>query len=303
MLGDIIVNNRVRAWWWRDKTNFGDCLTPYIINKLSGLDVVHIGCSLLDAIKYILKRWKAGLSIDFKLVWPIYLFEQTYILSVGSILGHHNHKCAIVWGSGFIRKTDKFYGKKAIAVRGRFSAQRLVELGHPYVDVWGDPALLLPILYQPKDIQRKKRLAIVPNFSEYQKFKSFYGQKFDVIDLNTDNIEATIDLICSYDYILSTSLHGLIISHAYGIPAIWIEDVVLADDSFHFKFKDYFSSVGITYYNPFKNIKDIINTDIEKFFDDNKEKYLLKKKITTIQNDLLSVAPFPIRPEFKKKLL
>ena len=50
--------------------------------------------------------------------------------------------------------------------------------------------------------------------------------------------------------IFSTSLHGLIISHAYGIPAIWIKAGNIGTDGF--KFKDYFSSVNIPYYSPIK---------------------------------------------------
>lgn len=296
------MNNRIKAWWWRDKTNLGDCLTPYIINKLSGMKVSHIGCSLWDAIIYILKRLKSGQPIDFRLISPIYLFEPKHILGVGSILHHQNRKKAIAWGCGFIKGSNNFYGKNVLAVRGQYSADRLVELGYPRIEIWGDPALLLPLIYQPKNIIRKKNVAVVPNFSEYEKFEKLYGHKFDVIDLNTDNIEGIIDLLCSYDYILSTSLHGLIISHAYGIPAIWIEDTVLVGDSFHFKYRDYFSSVGIPYYEPFRDIEDILNSDIEQFFNENKPKYELKKNLRDIHRDLLSVAPFPLKTEFKNYL-
>lgn len=293
------MRNRIKAWWWRDKVNVGDCLTPYIINKLSGMEVIHIGYSLLEAARYILKRLKAGLPIDYQLIRPIYLFEPEYILGVGSILNHKSHKKAIVWGSGFIKASNLYYGKKLLAVRGQYSAERLVELGYPMTEIWGDPALLLPMIYRPKNITRKGTLAIVPNFSEYEKFEKQYGSRFDVINLNTSDIEHIIDLLCSYDYILSTSLHGLIISHAYGIPAIWIEDVVLVDDYFHFKFRDYFSSVGIPYYEPYRNIEELLNSNMEFFFKENQAKYMLNRDLKHIQRDLLSVAPFPVKSEFK----
>ncbi|WP_156383835.1 hypothetical protein [Methylobacterium sp. Leaf456] len=52
-----------------------------------------------------------------------------------------------------------------------------------------------------------------------------------------------IDAVLSCRRILSSSLHGLILAHAYGIPATWlkISDRPLGDD---FKFRDYWASIG-----------------------------------------------------------
>ena len=52
-----------------------------------------------------------------------------------------------------------------------------------------------------------------------------------------------IDKICSCRYIISSSLHGLILSDAYGIPNLWIRisDRVKGGDC---KFLDYFSGVN-----------------------------------------------------------
>ena len=48
-----------------------------------------------------------------------------------------------------------------------------------------------------------------------------------------------------YDSIISSSLHGIIVAHSYGIPAGWWKpsNKVTGDGS---KFEDYAQSVGIT---------------------------------------------------------
>src|SRR5699024_12305737 len=59
--------------------------------------------------------------------------------------------------------------------------------------------------------------------------------------LETDSIEDTLDAITSCEVIVSTSLHGLILADAYGIPNAWL----IADTGYgkEHKFWDYLLSV------------------------------------------------------------
>jgi pyruvyltransferase len=63
-----------------------------------------------------------------------------------------------------------------------------------------------------------------------------------LIDMQ-DPIEEVIDRIAACELVASSSLHGLIASHAYSIPAFWIKfrPLLSGDDS---KFHDYFLSIG-----------------------------------------------------------
>ena len=76
-----------------------------------------------------------------------------------------------------------------------------------------------------------------------------------------------IDEINSCQVIISSSLHGIITCHAYNIPCLWYKfsEKIVGDG---IKFADYFSSVNIKPYNPFKlhlNTKAIDIIKIIKF--------------------------------------
>ena len=217
-------------------------------------------------------------------------------MAIGSILKWTNKKTKI-WGSGFLYESDSFNGGDVYALRGKFSNERLKSMGYKGCSIYGDPALLLPLIVPLKKKQRKF-LGIIPHFQDFKTITNSYSIFFDIISLETTNIIDKINEITSYRYILSTSLHGIIVAHAYGIPAIWIQQNEIDGDGI--KFKDYFSSVEIPIYNGFKDIDKILKSeeDIISFFTELKHISLPRKDISVIQRDLLKVAPFPIQKKY-----
>ncbi len=225
-LGIFNASNRIRALWWNGdvKNNFGDALTPYLIEKISGK--------------------KASLCNEFCL--------KDYYLVTGSILKYASRN-SIVWGAGIINGNEKIKKpKKILAVRGPITRRRLLELGHRCPEVYGDPALLLPSFYNPR-IEKGYEVGIIPHYVDYKKIRrEVSSQDILIIDL-LDSIENIIDKIISCKRTISSSLHGLIASHAYKIPSLWVKfsDELAGDGT---KFRDYLLSVGIEPYDA-KNLK------------------------------------------------
>ena len=142
--------NLIRAYWWSGEgnRNFGDVLTPYLIEKISGKKAIL--CS-----KHCFKP---------------------YFMVTGSILKSANRN-SIVWGSGIIRRNEMVTKpKKIFAVRGPITRKRLLELGYDCPEVYGDPALLLPLFYKPK-ATKKYSLGVIPNHIDYKLAKSKLSDK------------------------------------------------------------------------------------------------------------------------------
>lgn len=286
-----------------DYFNFGDDLNPYIIKKLSGFEIryIHFATNRINIVKqflsYLLKNCA---NINYYKYFLNSFFVEKYIIAIGSILNWYGSDRCIVWGSGIIDRKSSIKKSTFLAVRGQYTKDRLNQLGFNTDVVLGDPALLLPIIYNPKLI-KKFELGIVPHYThyEYVKKKLSHIDNLLVINLNNPNTEEVIDnfLICKH--IISTSLHGLIVANSYNINALWFEftDNPLTKDNV--KFLDYFSSVSIPEYAPFP--LDLENFDVDKhvkLVQDNADCSSIKNDLSFIQNELLRVAPFVVKKQF-----
>lgn len=185
--------------------------------------------------------------ISYDLSLMARFFHRPYYLGIGSLLTLFPIDNAVVWGSGVLSKDKKIIGKpKEIrAVRGPLSRKRLIEAGIDCPEVYGDPALLLPLYYAPK-VEKKFKLGIVPHYKDMNShlLESMY-ERTDVHIIKVrdyDNWLDVIDQINQCEKIASSSLHGLIVSEAYGIPNVWVKfDDYLSDD---IKFHDFFLSMN-----------------------------------------------------------
>ena len=283
---------KVDLVYW-DEENFGDALSPYIVESLSGLPAPIKRANG----SYVRKLAKALLTFSFGDIKAILFPWQSSVVGVGSIIEWGNAKSKI-WGSGFMNNSGTFGGGQICAVRGPYTANRLVNLGFPKCDIYGDPALLLPLFHQAAT-KKKYKLGIIPHWKETDKFIELYADRYKVIDLRTSDIDKVMEEITSCEYILSSSLHGVIVPHAYNIPALWIKDGYIDTDGF--KFFDYFASVGIPKYTGFTEIGDILSNEDSwmRLFEENAKLALIPDSLPNIQRKLIAAAPFPVQKKYK----
>lgn len=298
------MKNKINLYWYKHKDgygNFGDELNPYIVSRISSTNLRHFDAKVIFESKYLaLKTFtyqilKNEISFESYLKYLYYNFisQPNILFGIGSILQYTTLKKLDVWGSGIVKKDAFFSNANFLAVRGKYTQNRLRELGYTVPDVIGDPAILLPLIYSANH-SKKYKIGIIPHYVHFEEYKQLENENTVVINL-LDPIEKIIDEINACGITLSSSLHGIIVSHIYGVPSVWscfkeLEINELAGDNV--KFKDYFSSLNIENYEPIQFTREDFEMEIQGVSDKIKEvpdKLLIKE----IQKNLLRVAPFP----------
>ncbi|WP_110688302.1 polysaccharide pyruvyl transferase family protein [Salegentibacter sediminis] len=253
---------------FKEKENYGDLLSKYLVEKISGREV-----------KFVHPRKQ-----------PWYKWDKSHYLAIGSILPHAT-KDSIVWGSGIIDREHHIASADFRAVRGPQTRKFLLDLGYECPPVYGDPAILLPEYFNPQ-VEKEYELGIIPHYHDYKKTVDLFGNNPDirVIDLMCLDVEEVTRQIMSCERILSSSLHGLIVSHAYRIPSLWVEfsDKIFGDG---IKYPDYLESVDMPVYEP-PFIDEVCSKEnLNSLFNDFPV-LPEKEKIEALQQGLLEVCPF-----------
>lgn len=151
--------------------------------------------------------------------------------------------------------------------------------------------MLLPYVYKPSVRKVQGRIGVIPHFidltnTNLRRLVESGSGTIIVIDIqHYKDWHFIIDQILSCEFILSSSLHGLILSDAYNVPNQWVvfSNLILGG---RFKYEDYYSSVG-------KESREVIvkqNTSIEDLLE-NKRKY---QSIKFDPRPLLKACPFEI---------
>lgn len=168
------------------------------------------------------------------------------LLLIGSILEWVD-SCSLVCGSGFIKKDSKLRSEPKLitCVRGQLSNQILKKQGILDINRFGDPGLLISNLYA-SNIKPKYSIGLIPHYVDKKIAsvnKSYNDEEVSIIDVFLSPKEFSMK-VQECEVILSSSLHGLIVAHSFGIPAHWVEfsNNVIGDG---FKFYDYYSGLGV----------------------------------------------------------
>jgi len=205
-------SNVVNLIYWKEEgtSNVGDLLSEVIVNRI---------------------LQKAGIDPEKEMA------KQRQLAAIGSIIDRLVLP-STVWGSGLRTRLSKPHRVvlDLRAVRGPLSSAILEASGQINCPVFGDPGLLMPLFYSPRSRTYKDDLLVIPHFRHMDKYRGVHKCTSTL----TEDWMGFIDDIYNSRLVLSSSLHGLILAEAYGVPTALLPDLD-ADD---FKYCDYYSGTG-----------------------------------------------------------
>lgn len=201
---------------------------------------------------------------------------QRKFLALGSLLFAANDH-DIVWGSGTngkkSEKTD--YSFKTLdvrAVRGPLTRQFLMEdYGISCPEIYGDPALLMPYLFPEfnKSEHPTYDYIVIVHYNDLSLFPKDAEGK---IVHATEPWDKVVAKILDSRLVISSSLHGVIVAEAFGIPARLLR---VSEKEPMIKFCDYYLGTNRPNFQYAQSIEEAIflqgeppfQCDLEKLYD------------------------------------
>lgn len=206
----------MKIYYWKEKKNFGDLLSSLLLQKFTGLS----------------STWSTP--------------KDSELVLVGSLLEKIPESyTGIIAGSGKLHEETvlKFPHASVLALRGWLTAK-----GVRGTYAIGDPGLLADELVSVKD--KEYDLGIIPHWTDQALEKHHIYKTMDakIIRVADDPLKV-IEEIGKCKRIVSSSLHGIILADAFGIPRkIEIAPRMLShpkQEGGLFKWKDYHSSINM----------------------------------------------------------
>lgn len=212
--------------------------------------------------------------------------KDAHLYTVGSILllGYQD---AVVWGSGIMTAPSfaRTFFHRAVfrkldirAVRGPLTRKILLQLGHACPEVYGDPGCLMPLIYKP-DVEKTLEYLVIPHYLVERHIKNDIPEE-NLVSMRTDDYRTVIDKICSAKKVIASSLHGIILAEAYGVPAIYFQQ---RSARFDFKYADYYQSTGRDFGPSASSLEEAIAMDPGAAPD-----------LSGLQQDLLRAFPYDL---------
>ena len=244
-------------------TNAGDEFSHYLVNKMiiNVTGITDDGAGYADNCRFLITGSIASGANGY-----------SYLMGCGVIKSEWN-----------INNFNQCY-----VVRGYKTLEKAVQSRPNYdfsTTCVGDPGLLMSFLIDCKP-PVKYKYGIVLHYVDHEFISEYFDHEFLsqclIIDI-TDNIDHIASGILSCQYIISSSLHGLIFAHSLDKPAYWIRlsNTVLMDDNF--KFLDYLSTFKL---------------------DNNNYLNLITNKVNNTNIDQMTIIPVPNNiQQIKSKLL
>lgn len=255
-----INKNCVNLHWWSmkrkdKKENLGDYLSYVIVQEM-------------------LKKKKIKLDTSVS--------KTKHLYGIGSIIqgGAQN---ATIWGSGLKNGNKDFNWLVRLTrkldvrlVRGPETRNALINNGYKCPEKYGDPALIMPLIYKPKNVKKTKDYLVILHHETNLEIK-------DYLSPICVGYKEFIDELCTAKLVISSSLHGIILAETYGIPAVLLMD---KETNNMFKYNDYYHSTGRYSYPIAKSVDEALSMEPAPLPD-----------FTELRNNILETFPYDLWEE------
>ena len=229
---DLQKTDRIPLYWARGPKpgNLGDSLNPILLQKLTRTP-------------------------------PLFTEpDQCPLLAIGSIANRIKGR-GVVWGSGLLGKNYTINTQaEYLAVRGPNTRSLILNAGGQCPDIYGDPAILTPLVI-PKPDSSASRIGIILHYKHEQLKKPGDCKVISVRRASSSDFAEFVQELSECEYIFSSSLHGLILARAYGIPSRRLISEKIPLDGDDMKFADFRSGVQLPAAPPPLLIESIKNFD------------------------------------------
>lgn len=207
--------------FYMHKFNFGDALTPVITQKIAGRKIGQVqGETIGKRNRY-----------------------ENYLFTLGSLFQYVVNN-DVIWGTGVNTQkinppASRLQKLDIRAVRGPLTKDFIVKnysISCP--DIFGDPALLLPRLFPELKHNPVRKYAIIPHGADLGVLLGSYDNMMSPYE----ELGKIIDFILGSEFVISSSLHGIVVAEAFGVPARWLSNERLPSfQTEHlFKYNDYY---------------------------------------------------------------
>jgi len=242
------TNEGLPLFYWQEGSfiNFGDYLSLKLIERI-----------VEGPVRFYTKKKK---DMDKKL------------LAIGSIF-YFACDHDVVWGSGVngkrLDKADYHFSELDIrAVRGPLTRQFLIDNFNIHSpEIYGDPGLLFPYFFpefRRKSVPSRDYIVIL----HYSEQNLFAKDSFHNVN-STDPWNEVLAKILDSQFVISSSLHGIVMAEAYGIPARLLR---ITENEPMFKFQDYYAGTNRPYFQFATSIEEALQMGGEPPFQCNLKK-------------------------------
>ncbi|WP_218352158.1 polysaccharide pyruvyl transferase family protein [Alteromonas lipotrueiana] len=260
-----LAKEKSLIFWWQSKKdprpNIGDYVAYDLVNRI----LANKGKQITDKHSH-----------------------HNKLVSVGSVL-HFANTNDCIWGTGLNKKMDdkvnKFRSLDVRAVRGPLTRDYLLKRDIDVPQIYGDPALLLPYFY-PRALMEntvKKDYIVINHMND--DMQKYQGHE-DKLVTPMQYPGSFIEQIINSKRVISSSLHGVIIAEAYGVPAVFFDS---GSGESMFKYEDYYQGTGRTDIPKASSINEALSKTIAPLPD-----------FTPIANKLYQAFPFDLWETQKK---